>query len=67
MVSVLNSSVVDREFKPQSGQTIDYEIAICCFSTKNAALRRKSIDLLAWNRDNVSEWADMSTCEHLLQ
>jgi hypothetical protein len=42
MVSVLASSVVDRGFKPRSGQTKDYKIGICCFSTKHAALRRKS-------------------------
>ena len=47
MVSVLTSSVVDR-VQP------DYKIGICCFSTKHAALRRKS------NQNNVSEWSDMS-------
>jgi hypothetical protein len=41
-VSVLTSSAVDRWFKPQSGQTKDYEIGICCFSAKNSALRSKS-------------------------
>ena len=44
MVSVLASSVVDRWFDPRSGQTKDYEIGICCFSDKHAALRRKSKD-----------------------
>jgi hypothetical protein len=42
MVSVLTSSAVDRWFEPRSGQTKDYEISICCFSAKHAALRRKS-------------------------
>jgi hypothetical protein len=42
MVSVLTSSAVDRGFEPRSGQTKDYEIGICCFSAKHAALRRKS-------------------------
>jgi hypothetical protein len=42
MVSVLASSVVDRGFEARSGQTNDYEIGICCFSAKHAALRRKS-------------------------
>ena len=60
MVSVLASSVVDRGFKPRSGQTKDYKIGICCFSAKHAALRRKSKDWLARNQDNVSEWGDMS-------
>jgi hypothetical protein len=60
MVSVLVSSEVDRGFEPQSGQTKDYKIGICCFSAKQASLRRKSKDGLAWNQDNVSEWGDMS-------
>jgi hypothetical protein len=60
MVSVLASSVVDRGFEPRSGQTKDYEIGILCFSAKQAALRRKSIDWLARNQDNVFEWGDMS-------
>ena len=57
MVSVLASSVVDRGL----GQTKDYAIDICCFSSKHAALRRKSKDWLAGNQNNVSEWSDMST------
>ena len=67
MVSVLKSSAVDRGFNPQSGQTKDYEIGICCFSAKHVALRRKSKDWLAWNRDNVSEWSDMSIRRLLFQ
>jgi hypothetical protein len=55
MVSMLASSAVDRGFERRSGQTKDYEIGICCFSTKQAELRRKSKDWLAQNRDNVSE------------
>jgi hypothetical protein len=62
MVSVLSSSVVYCGFKPRSGQTKDYEMGICCFSAKHAALRRKSKDWLARNQDNVSECGDMSTC-----
>ena len=64
MVSVLVLSVVDRGFEPRSGQTKDYEIGICCFSTKHVALRRKSKDGLARNQDIAqdiaSEWGDMS-------
>ena len=60
MVSVLASCAVDCGFEPQSGQTKDYIIGICCFSAKHAALRRKSKDWLAGNQDNVSEWGDMS-------
>ena len=61
MVSVLASSAVDRGFEPQSGQTKNYKIGICCFSAKHAALMRKSKDWLARNQNNVSEWSDMST------
>ncbi len=67
MVSVFASSVVDRGLEPWSGQTKDYEISICCFSAKRAALRRKSNDRLARNRNNVSEWSDMSTREMVFQ
>ena len=38
----------------------DYKIGICRISTKYAALRRKSKDLLAPNQDNMSELGDMS-------
>ena len=54
MVSVLSSSVVDRGFEPRSGQTKDYKINICCFSTKHTALRSKNKDWLAQNHDSVS-------------
>ena len=60
MVSVLASSVVDRGFESRLGQTKDYEIDICCFSDKLAALRRKSKDCLARNQNNVSEWSDLT-------
>ena len=58
MVSVLVSSAVDRVFELRSGQTKNYKT--CCFSTKNASLRRKSKCWLARNQDNVSDWGDMS-------
>jgi hypothetical protein len=57
MISGLASSAVGRG----SSQTKDYEIGICCFSAKHAALRRKSKDCLAQNQNNVSEWSDIST------
>jgi hypothetical protein len=47
--------------------TKDYEIGICCFSAKHAALRRKSKDWLARNQNIVSEWSDMSTRRLLFQ
>ena len=60
MVSVLASSLVDRGFEPWSGETKDYKIGICCFSTKYAALTRKNKDWLAQNQDIVFVWGDMS-------
>jgi hypothetical protein len=36
IVSVLASSAVDCGFESWSGQTNDYKIGICCFSTKHA-------------------------------
>jgi hypothetical protein len=44
MVSVLASSELDCWIEPQSGETKDYNIGICCFSPKHAALRSKSKD-----------------------
>jgi hypothetical protein len=55
MVSVLALSTVDRGFESRSDQTKDYKIGICCFSTKHAALMRKSKNWLTRNQDNVSE------------
>ena len=52
--------MVDRGFESRSGQIKDYAIGICCFSSKHAALRRKSKDRLARSPDNVSEWGDIS-------
>ena len=67
MFIVLASSAVDRGCEHQMGQTKHYEIGICCFSAKHAALRSKNKDLLARNQNNVSEWSDMSTCGLLFQ
>ena len=61
MVSVLASNAVDHGFEARSGQTKDYNIGICCFSAKHAALRRENKDWLARNQNNVSEWSDIST------
>ena len=44
MVSVFETCVVDRAFEPRSGQTENYNIGICCFSAKHAALMSKSKD-----------------------
>ena len=67
MVSALASIVVDHGFEPRSGQTKDNTIRICCFSTKHAALGRKSKDWLTRHQNNVSEWSDMSTRGLLFQ
>ena len=45
------SNAVGCGFKHRSGQTKDYEIGICSFSTKHVALRRKSKDCLARNQE----------------
>jgi hypothetical protein len=42
MVSVLDSSVVDRGFEPRSDRTKDYKMG--CFSSKHTALTSKSKD-----------------------
>jgi hypothetical protein len=47
MVSVFASGAIDCGYEPRSCQTKEYRIGICCFSAKNAALRRKSKDWLA--------------------
>ena len=67
MVSILALSVVDCRFEPRSSQTKDYKIGICCFFAKHAELKIKGKDWLALNRDNVSEWGDMSICGLLCQ
>ena len=67
MASVLVSSVVDRGFENQSGETKDYQIGVCCFSAKHTALRRNIKDWLPRNQDNVSEWGDMSIRSLLFQ
>jgi hypothetical protein len=53
--------VADCVFEPRSGQPKDYKIGICCFSTKWAALTKKSKDGFARSHDNVSEWSNIST------
>ena len=66
MVSVLASSAIDCGCELRSCQAKEYRIDICCFSAKNAALRRKSKNWLPRNQNNVSEWSDISTQRLLL-
>jgi len=56
MVSVFFSCVVDRGLEHQPSQTKDYQIGICCFFAKHAALRSKNKDWWAWSLEDVSEW-----------
>jgi hypothetical protein len=56
-----------RWFEPWAGQIKDYQIRICCFSIKHAALRRKSKGWLSQIQDNVSAQGDMSTRGLLFQ
>jgi hypothetical protein len=65
MVSVVASSVGDREFESRSDQTKHYKIGICCFSSKHASLNRKSKDWLTRNQDNVSDCCNMSSSKLL--
>ena len=67
MVRVLALNVVDRGLDPQSEQTKDYEIGICCFSANHTILRRKSKDNQSRNQDNVVEWGDLSIPRLLFQ
>ena len=57
VVSVLASSVVDREFESRSGKARVCKICIFCFSAKLLTIRRKSIDWLSRNQNNVCEWS----------
>jgi hypothetical protein len=58
---MLATSAIDCGYELRSCQTKEYQIGMCCFSAKNAALRRKNKDWLARNQNNVSEWSDIST------
>ena len=54
MVRVLAPSAEGRGFDPRPGQTKDFKIGICCFSTMHAALRSKCKDWLAQSQNDVS-------------
>ena len=64
IVIVLASSAVNLVFESRSGRNKGFEIDICCFSAKYAALRPR---LVAYNQDNVTEWVDMSNGVLLFQ
>ena len=67
MVSVIASSSVDYGFKPTSDQTKEYNIGICCFSTKHTSSRSRGKYCLTRNQDNVPEWIHMSIRGPLFQ
>jgi hypothetical protein len=67
LVSMHASSAVDRRFELRSVQTKVYKFGICCFSSKHAALRKKSKDWLARNQDSVSELGNTPTGGLLFQ
>ena len=62
IVSVLTISAVDRRFERWLGQTKNYKTGSCCFSARHTTLRSKSKDWLAQNKNNLSDYGDMSTC-----
>ena len=65
-IMVSSPRVIYCGFEPQSCQSKDYKMSICCFHARHNALRNKSTDRLAQNQDNVLEWSDVSIC-NLLQ
>ena len=67
MVRMFALSVIDRGFEPRSGQAKDFKICICCFSAKQATLRKKGKYWLARSQENASEWGDMSNHRLLFQ
>jgi hypothetical protein len=56
MLSIYQTSAVDRGFEPRSSETKDYRIGISWLSAKHTALRRKGKYWMALNQDNGSEW-----------
>ena len=59
MLSELASSAINHGFESRSSQTKDSKIV--------RSIKEKSKDLLARNKDNVSEWGNMFIRELLLQ
>ena len=61
MVSVLTLCEVDSGFKPLSCKNKDYEIGICCFSAKHAALKSRAKP--GWLGIRIM-WLSEATCLH---
>jgi len=49
-------------FDPWLGQNKDFDNSTYCSCSKHVPFRSKNI-VLDWNRNNVSEWSDMSIGE----
>jgi hypothetical protein len=45
MAIVLALSAVDRGFEPSSDQTNEFEIGICCFSTKHSVYASTAVNV----------------------
>jgi hypothetical protein len=59
MLSMLISSAVDSMFEPLSGQTKDYKISICCFSSKYPALKENETNWwfgVLQNLELIKKW-----------
>ena len=49
-----------------AAQSKDYEMGMCCFYPRHAALRDKNKDWLSRNQDNASEYSNKSTPDSCL-
>ena len=61
-ISVLSPSAVYRGLDPRVGQIKDYEIGICCFSTKHTSLKKNCKEWLVRNQDTVSRVGLFADC-----
>ena len=63
--------MIDCEFESRSGQSKNYEIGICYFSSKHTILRSKRKGWLALNQNNMWTvsyyYANSTTCVSLVQ
>ena len=60
MVSMLASSAVDHELVPRSDHTKDYEIGICCFSTRPLSMRLTGVRVKTGSLGIRIMWSNMS-------
>lgn len=57
IVRVLTAGAIDREFEPQSCQSKDYKIAMCCFFSNHTSL----LSMTNWLRIRKNGSSD-ATC-----